>query len=323
MKFNLGSIIKFTISLTLGLGLVWFLNSKISADQRIQIIEGLKNIQPWLLVVSILLAALACVIRAFRWKMLLAPMGYQPRNSTLISSIFIMYLGNLIFPRLGEILRCSVLLKEEDVPLDKGIGTMITERLVDVFGLGLYFVLALLFEYDRFFEIYSKYKAMRGESSYLIPILLLVTMLLGAILIWRVSKLRQFILEKIHGVLEGLKSILKLKSPTLFVLYSLAIYFIYFISTYILFLAFSETTPLSLGCGLVVLIAGTLGVGLTQGGIGAYQVLVTWTLELYGISTTTAQTYSWAAWILPTATLVIFGLISWIFLLKRSHGKNN
>jgi hypothetical protein len=45
VKFNLGSIIKFTISLALGLGLVWFLNSKISAEQRIQIIEGLKNIQ--------------------------------------------------------------------------------------------------------------------------------------------------------------------------------------------------------------------------------------------------------------------------------------
>lgn len=63
-----------------------------------------------------------------------------------------MYLGNLIFPRLGEILRCSVLLKEEEVPLDKGIGTMITERLVDVLGLGLYFILALIFEYDRFLK---------------------------------------------------------------------------------------------------------------------------------------------------------------------------
>ena len=240
MKFNLGSVIKFAISLALGLGLVWFLNSKISAEQRMQIIEGLKNIQPWLIVVSILLAALACVIRAFRWKMLLAPMGYQPRNSTLISSIFIMYLGNLIFPRLGEILRCSVLLKEEEVPLEKGIGTMITERLVDVLGLGLYFVLALIFEYDRFFEIYTKYNAMKGESSYLIPILLLVVLLIGSILIWRVSKLRQFILEKIQGVLEGLKSILKLKNPALFVFYSLAIYFIYFISTYILFLAFQR-----------------------------------------------------------------------------------
>ena len=323
MKFNLGSIIKFAISLALGLGLVWFLNSKISADQRMQIIEGLKNIPPWLLIISILLAILGCVLRAFRWKMLLAPMGYSPRNSTLISSIFIMYLGNLIFPRLGEVLRCSVLLKEEDVPLEKGIGTMITERIVDILGLGLWILLAIIFEFEKLKDIYKQYSSMKGESSLLLPFILLISIFLGGLVIWRISKLREFILGKIYGVLEGLKSILKLENPFLFIFYSLAIYTIYYISTYILFYAFSETMSLSLGCGLVVLIAGTFGVGMTQGGIGAYQVLVSWALGLYGVSNTIAQTYSWAAWIIPTATLVIFGLVSWIFLLKRGYGKSN
>ena len=147
--------------------------------------------------------------------------------------------------------------------------------------------------------------------------------ILGGMIVWRLKKLREFILHKILGIFEGLKSILKLKKPILFVVYSLSIYSIYYLSTYILFYAFSETLNLSLGCGLVVLIAGTLGVGLTQGGIGACQVLVTWTLSLYGISNTIAQTYSWAAWILPTATLVIFGILAWAFLLKRGYGKVN
>lgn len=321
MKFNLSSIIKFLISIGIGIGLVYYLQTKITPEQQIQIVEGIKNIPLWLIVLSIFLAALACVIRAFRWKMLLEPMGYQPRNSTLISSIFIMYLGNLIFPRLGEVLRCSVLLKEEKVPLDKGIGTMITERIVDVLGLGLYVLLAFIFEFDRLIDIYKQYSSMKGESSILLPIFLLILLAFGGIVIWRNSKLKEFILSKVYGVLEGLKSILKLKNPFLFVIYSLAIYSIYYFSTYILFYAFSETIGLSLGCGLVVLIAGTLGVGLTQGGIGAYQVLVTWTLSLYGVSSTIAQTYSWAAWILPTATLVIFGILAWTFLLKRGHGK--
>lgn len=321
MKFSLASLVKFLISIGIGIGLVYYLQTKITPEQQIQIVEGIKNIPLWLLVLSIFLAALACVVRAFRWKMLLEPMGYKPRNSTLISSIFIMYLGNLIFPRLGEVLRCSVLLKEEDVPLDKGIGTMITERIVDILGLGLYVLLAFIFEFDRLIDIYKQYSSMKGESSLLLPIILFVSLVLGGIVIWRISKLREFIRSKIYGVLEGLKSILKLKNPFLFVFYSLAIYSIYYFSTYILFYAFSETMNLSLGCGLVVLIAGTLGVGLTQGGIGAYQVLVTWTLSLYGVSNTIAQTYSWAAWILPTATLVIFGIIAWLFLLKRGHGK--
>ena len=323
MKLNLSSIIKFLVSIGIGIGLVYYLQTKITLEQRLQIVEGIKNIPLWLLVLSIFLTALACVVRAFRWKMLLEPMGYKPRNSTLISSIFIMYLGNLIFPRLGEVLRCSVLLKEEDIPLEKGIGTMITERIVDILGLGLYVLLAFIFEFDQLIEIYKQYSSMKGESSLLLPIILFMCVILGAMIVWRFKKLREFILHKILGIFEGLKSILKLKNPILFVVYSLSIYSIYYLGTYILFYAFSETLNLSLGCGLVVLIAGTLGVGLTQGGIGAYQVLVTWTLSLYGISNTIAQTYSWAAWILPTATLVIFGILAWAFLLKRGYGKVN
>ena len=323
MKLNLSSIIKFLVSIGIGIGLVYYLQTKITLEQRLQIVEGIKNIPLWLLVLSIFLTALACVVRAFRWKMLLEPMGYKPRNSTLISSIFIMYLGNLIFPRLGEVLRCSVLLKEEDIPLEKGIGTMITERIVDILGLGLYVLLAFIFEFDQLIEIYKQYSSMKGESSLLLPVILFMCVILGAMIVWRLKKLREFILHKILGIFEGLKSILKLKKPILFVVYSLSIYSIYYLGTYILFYAFSETLNLSLGCGLVVLIAGTLGVGLTQGGIGAYQVLVTWTLSLYGISNTIAQTYSWAAWILPTATLVIFGILAWVFLLKRGYGKVN
>ncbi|MFN5849765.1 MAG: YbhN family protein [Chitinophagales bacterium] len=321
MKLNFGAIVKFILSLGIGLGLVYYLQSNISSEQRLQIIHGLKNIEPWLVILSILLAGLACIIRAYRWKMLLEPLGYQPRNSTLISSIFIMYLGNLIFPRLGEVLRCSVLMREEKIPMDKGIGTMITERLIDILGLGLYVILAIIFEYDKFFDIYKQYSSMKGETSLVIPGVLFCILVIGGLIVWRMIALRQFILEKIYGVLEGLKSILMLKNPFLFVAYSLTIYSIYYLSTYILFYAFSETMDLSLGCGLVVLIAGTLGVGLTQGGIGAYQVLVTWTLSLYGVSNTIAQTYSWAAWILTTATLVAFGVIAWAYLLKRGHGK--
>lgn len=321
MKFSVSTILKFLFSIGIGLGLVFYLQSNITSEEQQQIIHGIENIPLWLIVLSVILAGLACILRAFRWKMLLLPMGYQPRNSTLISSIFIMYLGNLIFPRLGEILRCSVLFKEDKVPLDKGIGTMITERLVDIIGLGFYVVLAFIFEFNHIIDFYQKYNALKGESNFLIPLTIACIVLVLGIILWRVSKLRDFILTRIYGVLEGLQSILKLKNPLLFISLSIGIYVLYFLSTYILFFAFTETSSLSLGCALVVLIAGTLGVGLTQGGIGAYQVLVTWTLGLYGVHETIAQTYSWAAWILPTASLVFFGLVSWAFLLKRSYDK--
>lgn len=323
MKFSINHIIKLLLSLMIGAALIWYLQKNLSEEDKTQIIHSIQHIKLNYVFIVVFLGFLACIIRAYRWKMLLKPLGYNPPILTLISSIFIMYVGNLIFPRLGEIMRCSILQKEEDIPMEKSIGTMIVERLVDMLGMGIIAILALLFEYDKFFNIYKDYQNAKGESNFMLPLVIIGLVIIGGIAMWTNRKLRIFLTEKIKGMLEGLKSILKLESPLKFILASLLIYFIYFITTYILYFAISGTEHLSISSALVVLTAGTLGIGITQGGIGAFQLLVTQALELYNIPTSIGLAYSWSSWLIQTINLVFFGLISWGYLMMRPNGKNN
>ena len=58
------------------------------------------------------------------------------------------YLANLAVPRLGELLKCTLLAKYEKVPADKLVGTILVERAFDVISLGLVFIIALVSQFD-------------------------------------------------------------------------------------------------------------------------------------------------------------------------------
>ena len=53
-------------------------------------------------------------------------------------------MANMAVPRLGEVLKCTILAKYEKVPAEKIIGTIVAERAFDVVSLGTIFLLALI-----------------------------------------------------------------------------------------------------------------------------------------------------------------------------------
>jgi uncharacterized protein (TIRG00374 family) len=234
-----------------------------------------------------------------------------------------MYLSNLAFPRLGEVLRCSILAKYSKVPIEKSVGTMVVERLVDVLGMGIIAFLALVFELDKINILYNSLqsKTAGNTNSNEKWVVLVGLLVLGGIAFYFVRKTSFYslVIEKIKGFAEGLSSIRKVKNYKLFILYSFIIYFIYFITTYIFYLAIPGLEHLSIKSAFLVLTAGTIGVGMTQGGIGAYQILITKALELYNIPTKIGLAYSWALWLIQTVTLVIGGLLSYLYLIFRKN----
>lgn len=317
------NIIKFIISIGIGVFLIWFIQKDLKPEDIQFIIESIKNTKWIYIVILIVLGSIACLIRALRWRLLLEPMGYKPSAQVLTSSIFIMYLSNLAFPRLGEVLRCSILAKYSKVPIEKSVGTMVVERLVDVLGMGIIAFLALVFEWDKINILYNSLqsKTVGNSQSYMKWILLVALLFIGAIAFYFIRKTRFYniLIEKIKGFAEGLSSIRKVKNYNLFIIYSVLIYFIYFITTYIFYLAIPGLEHLSIKSAFLVLTAGTIGVGMTQGGIGAYQILITKALELYNIPTKIGLAYSWALWLIQTVTLVIGGLLSYVYLIFRKN----
>lgn len=317
------NILKFIISIGIGFFLIWFIQKDLKPEDIQFIIESIKNTKWLYIVILILLGSTACLIRAMRWQLLLEPMGYKPSTKVLTASIFIMYLSNLAFPRLGEVLRCSILAKYSKVPIEKSVGTMVVERLVDVLGMAIIAFLAFIFELDKIQILYNSLqsKTNGNHSSNSKWIILGAIVFIGILAFYFIRKTAFYsiLIDKVKGFAEGLSSIRKVKNYNLFVFYSILIYFIYFITTYIFYLAIPGMEHLSIKSAFLVLTAGTIGVGMTQGGIGAYQILITKALELYQIPTKIGLAYSWALWLIQTVTLVIGGLFSYVYLMFRKN----
>jgi len=302
---------------------MWFIYNGITENERKEILDSIKNTPFIFIVIMILLAYLACIIRALRWEMLLKPLGYKLQKDVLISSIFIMYLANFVFPRLGEVLRCSILAKHNQVPVEKSIGTMVAERFIDMFAMGIIFLITIGIEFENLKIIYSQYllkksSASGGNELYF----MLFFGIFGLIVLWKFSpKLRNIIIAKLLGFKDGLLSIKKLENPILFIFYSVLINSIYFFTTYIFFFAVAQTASLPFKSAFLVLISSTLGVALTPNGIGASQYFVSEALHLYQVPVVYGMIYAWGAWIFTAIGLVSGGIFSWIYLTMKSNGQ--
>ena len=105
---------------------------------------------------SLIFALLGFVSRALRWKILIEPLGYSPSNKNTIIAVFIAYFANIAMPRLGEITRCGSLNKTDNIPIDKLIGTVITERVIDFLCLLLLIAFVLVVKFEEVGGFFAK-----------------------------------------------------------------------------------------------------------------------------------------------------------------------
>ena len=97
---------------------------------------------------------LSHLIRARRWQLLLNTLD---RPTNLFSAFYAVMLGyfcNLLLPRVGEAVRCAVVSKQSGVKLEKSLGTMVTERLADVFVMLLLTIVTVLLSLSTFGALY-------------------------------------------------------------------------------------------------------------------------------------------------------------------------
>lgn len=336
MKRKLISFIKIFAALGLGILIIWLSVRNITPEQEESIWNSFKIANYWWVMLSILAGILSHFIRAVRWRMLLQPMGYNPSNWTTFLAVMVAYFMNLGIPRSGEVARCSVLYKEDKIPVDKSFGTVIVERSIDMmifFGL-FFFTLASQYAYlDQYVqtEIYPKI----NEKFSFIPtehlfgntalILLVFTALIFILLRKRIfaTKIWQKMAKLLGGLWEGLKSIAKIKRPLLFVAYSLSIWILYYLMIYLCLFSLPETASMGPLVGLSVLVIGSIGIMVTPGGIGLYPVLVAETLILYGITKESGIgiAIGWITWSAQTIMVIVFGSIS--LLIVSANTKRN
>ena len=271
------------------------------------------------------IALISHILRAERWKMLLGSTGNHVKLSNSFFSLMIGYLVNLAVPRGGEVSRCYNLYKLESTPVEVSFGTVVVERIVDVLCLLLIIGMAFVVEWDKLLIFLSGLgigadTVGRGFSVPTWAILMLVG-LIGVVGVFYLFRKNERLIRILVGFKEGLSSVFKLKNKWLFVFYSLAIWFLYFLMSYFVVKAFDTTSHLGFSAVLSVFALGSIAMAVpVPGGAGSYHTIVPAGLHmLYAIplSDATAFVFIFHGW--QTLTMIVGGVVSLIisyFLIR-------
>jgi glycosyltransferase 2 family protein len=148
IKKRLRIILQYLLFLGLGVFLVWWSVNRMNEEELQQCKEAMASARYILIIPVFIIISASHISRAIRWKLLMKPMGYNPGLLNTFFAVMIGYLANLAFPRLGEVLKCTLLARYEKVPADKLVGTILIERVADVVCLLLVFAVTILTQYD-------------------------------------------------------------------------------------------------------------------------------------------------------------------------------
>lgn len=284
---------------------------------------------------TVILSALGYFSRAYRWKMQLAPTGYKASYWNVYHAMMVGYLANLVLPRMGEVIRCSVLRRTSGVPVQVALGTVIAERVIDVMMLFILLCATLLIDFQKFWDLVvdkllggsAQYDMLTRNKTPLIAAgsIAVVLVVVGIVaLVRNLERLQQIaafgkVIKFGKGLLAGVFSIARLENKGLFLLHTLFTWLVYYLMDYLAFFAFPETQGLTIGAGLAVLTFGAVGMAApVSGGIGTFHLLVQSTLLAYGISPEAGIAYALVVHGSQTLLVVLMGGISFAASMVKS-----
>lgn len=329
MKSKFISVLKYIVILAVSFGLLALAFKGIKVSDILH--EMLQAKISWLMV-AVLIGIVSFISRAFRWKLLIESLGYNPSLKNTTYALMVGYFANLALPRLGEVTRCGSLSKVENIPFSSILGTVIVERVIDVLSLFICLLLASLLEFNRLGNFLRDNiihpMGAKGQQFLSSPILIILALLVFFTLLFtfiyfmrrlRDKKEASKIVRLVEGLVQGIQSISKLKRPWLFIFHSIFIWFLGFLSMYICFFALPSTTGLGMSTALFMLVISGLGMSApVQGGIGAYHFLVSQGLMLYGLSQQDGLTFATLTHALSLVLVVICGVASLLLLFSAN-----
>lgn len=255
-----------------------------------KVAEDFRTVNYFWIFLVFLAFILSNISRTLKWKMLLKPLGYEPKTTNAFLSIMLGYFANLGLPRMGEVVRCGALAKYEKIPLEKVMGTVFMDRATDM----VMMIIAVLITFVMQYELLTNFlreNAQFDSGLQLILLLLGILIVAAALAYFAFVLLKKFrpnfadwIMQMAYGFLEGIKGIKKLEKPAWFIFHTAMIWVLYFSMSWLAFYSFAPTEHLGLAAALMVFTLGTLGMLIpTPGGMGSFHYLAVIALALYGV----------------------------------------
>ena len=308
--------LKTFVPLSFGLIVFWLIFKTLGFKEILSIVKT--DVNFYIIALSLPFGLFGNIMRAYRWRLLIHPLGYRPKISNLIYSFLGNYAVNLAIPRLGEVWRCTMISRYEKIPLSALIGTMITDRIFDFVPVGMIVVIAFILNVPYFNIFFAQNSGIfSGIYAILTSVWIYVILAIIGIVIWLCFTFlneRAFIRKTKHTLLniwEGIRSISRMKDKWMFIFYTFLIWLGYFLYFYICFFAFPFTKDLGLNCGLIAFGLSSIAVTIpVQGSIGAWHIVVIAVLVGFGLNRIDAGAF---AFCVHTIQALIFTSLSGLF----------
>lgn len=301
------------LPIALGIYLIVYTYERFTPEQIDEIKGYFRNADYSYIILAGFIAILGNASRAYRWKYPLEQMGYKTSFVNNFLAVNIGYLLNLTVPKSGEISRALVLKKYDDIPFDKGFGSIVAERIVDMIILAAFMVLAICLE----FEIV---KAFILDKIPLNKILLYggiafgICMVLLWIYMYSTSKYIAGLKQKVSGLKEGLFSLWRMEKKWQFLAHTAFIWGSYLLTFYVTLFVFEKTGTLSFGAAIAAFVVGSIAIAFTNSGFGSYPFLISKILLFYAISETVGNAFGWIVWTSQMLIVLVLGLLSFLLL---------
>lgn len=299
------------------------------------LISGFKHANYFWVALSLIVATMANFVRALRWRLLMEPLDINPPIKHVFAAVMIGYLANLAFPRLGEITKCGTLKKTDNASFESLIGTVLVERASDLVMLLFFVVLVFLVKID-FFGDFIIHKLLvplfsKGtEFSYTSIIVIVAFFLFSYLLLHLIRKnvfghkVKARVKSMYYGIIDGLRSVARMKSRGLFISYSFLLWGLYLLMTWLLLFSTQPTSGLSIVDGLFVMVVGSFGMVVpVQGGFGAFHYITALGLSIFGISQADGLVFATIGHESQTLLIIALGAISMAVLFIKKKPKTS
>lgn len=273
------------------------------------------------------------IIRSLRWQLLLETEKEDHKTSLpkVFCALLVGYFANFIFPRSGEIARSYAIRDMEGVSFSYAMGSVVSERLIDILCFAFITVLAVFFQaetmntffQEKLFEpILGKWMN-RAGFIWVVILFFGISFLIGRWL-WKRFGEHQYgqkMKKGMVGLRDGILSIARMKYKWRFLVYTILIWCGYYLTTYLWFFGYDIAGEhLDMKAGLTLLAVGTLARSIpVQGqGLGTFHLLMAQAMALYSMSSLHANTLTMLIYSTQTAFyLGVGGICTLIYFYWR------
>lgn len=326
MSKRIYTFLQYFIFIGLGAFLIWWQLYSMTDEQTKEFKNALYQANYLLIIPVVIISILSHLSRAARWKILMQPLGYVPKLTNVFAVTMVGYLANSFVPRVGEVIKCSLLAKYEGLKTDKLIGTIIIERTFDLISYGIFLLITVLIQVTTVGAYVSNKLttiSQQNNTRFWLKLIVVISLIVAIIYLikWLIKKYpNSYLLTKIkgftNGVLQGLATIKKLERKAAFIGHTLFIWTMYLLQIYIGFKAMEATAHLGITAACAVLSLSTLAMIATPGGMGSFPLFVMETLVIYGVVPAEGFAFGWLIWGVSTLNIILVGFISLLILLN-------